>query len=746
MAHEYFLDWTDNVAKSAATNNTDPRVVLLPRTTNNTATPLTLYGKGAPYYGEGLQENLLRMLEHFFSPIAPPLATPGQLWFDSNENQIKVRDKDNEWSYVSGHISVLEPDMPTPGSIWYNTVNETINYYDGTDWQVLTNKTDFFSHVNNSSVHVSPAQASLLNSLSILNPTEIQQLNDIANNLNQLLVAKVNKSGDTLTGFLTLHADPVSLLHASSKQYVDNNISALRAYIDNQIFQTIQLLSGGYLGGVGTSLYVKEYEVFATSNGQTTFNIVTPSSIILNTDETLIFVQGVKQSQDELSFTNNLLTLDTPVNDNAEIQTLHFITGGGLNGGIATGGISDVAHSEIIATAGQTTITVPSYILNDNSLLLFVNGIKRTKGTHYLETNSTTITLTTPLNAGDVINVVVVRLMPTSTIKRDVFNVTSATNTFVLNTPYNFTLSTTDIFKEFAVVYVNGIKQGDSKASEINGSSIVLSQQAQPGDIVEVYVYQIAKPITQTNGDITINGSIYVKNIEITNNGPTNNTFDVSVVTSKVLSPTNTITFVGGVKQLQSAVTYNNQIVTLSDPINNGSTACVQHFILGGGLNPPSTASITAMNTADFIATAGQTVFNTPVPYSVGTNSLLVFVNGIKQVPGVGRSYVETNNTTITFNTPLSAGQIVDIVSLNVTAPGTIYRELFVNASTTNTFTLTTPYHHSTNPADVNNAAIAVYVQGIKQNGVVENNGTSITLSQSISAGKLVEIYVYKII
>lgn len=32
----------------------------------------------------------------------------------------------------------------------------------------------------------------------------------------------VNASGDTLTGFLTLHADPTSALHAASKQYVDN--------------------------------------------------------------------------------------------------------------------------------------------------------------------------------------------------------------------------------------------------------------------------------------------------------------------------------------------------------------------------------------------------------------------------------------------------------------------------------------------------------------------------------------------
>ena len=40
------------------------------------------------------------------------------------------------------------------------------------------------------------------------------------------LAAKVAKSGDSMSGFLTLHADPTSNLHAVTKQYVDNEINA----------------------------------------------------------------------------------------------------------------------------------------------------------------------------------------------------------------------------------------------------------------------------------------------------------------------------------------------------------------------------------------------------------------------------------------------------------------------------------------------------------------------------------------
>ena len=38
-----------------------------------------------------------------------------------------------------------------------------------------------------------------------------------------LVANKVNRPGDTMTGFLTLNADPVQPLHAATKQYVDTH-------------------------------------------------------------------------------------------------------------------------------------------------------------------------------------------------------------------------------------------------------------------------------------------------------------------------------------------------------------------------------------------------------------------------------------------------------------------------------------------------------------------------------------------
>jgi hypothetical protein len=62
-------------------------------------------------------------------------------------------------------------------------------------------------------------------------------------------------------------------------------------------------------------------------------------------------------------------------------------------------------------------------------------------------------------------------------------------------------------------------------------------------------------------------------------------------------------------------------------------------------------------------ATSGQTLF-TGLNYTTGNNSLKVFVNGSKQIVGSNApgSYVETSSTSITFNTGLNVGDIVEFL------------------------------------------------------------------------------------
>jgi hypothetical protein len=61
-------------------------------------------------------------------------------------------------------------------------------------------------------------------------------------------------------------------------------------------------------------------------------------------------------------------------------------------------------------------------------------------------------------------------------------------------------------------------------------------------------------------------------------------------------------------------------------------------------------------------ATQGQTVFTlATLQYQPGTNNLLVFVNGSKQI--IGQNYTETSATVVTFASGLNVGDVVDFTT-----------------------------------------------------------------------------------
>jgi hypothetical protein len=67
------------------------------------------------------------------------------------------------------------------------------------------------------------------------------------------------------------------------------------------------------------------------------------------------------------------------------------------------------------------------------------------------------------------------------------------------------------------------------------------------------------------------------------------------------------------------------------------------------------------------VATASQTAFTLPIPYVVNASAIEAFVNGIRVEQGAGLDWVETNTTTVTFNSGLASGDLVTFV-VNVLA------------------------------------------------------------------------------
>lgn len=69
----------------------------------------------------------------------------------------------------------------------------------------------------------------------------INYLNGLSDNIVTLLAQKLNLSGGTLTGFLSLHAKPTDRMHAATKGYVDDEISGISISVTQYVERTSAL-------------------------------------------------------------------------------------------------------------------------------------------------------------------------------------------------------------------------------------------------------------------------------------------------------------------------------------------------------------------------------------------------------------------------------------------------------------------------------------------------------------------------
>lgn len=94
----------------------------------------------------------------------------------------------------------------------------------------------------------------------------------------------------------------------------------------------------------------------------------------------------------------------------------------------------------------------------------------------------------------------------------------------------------------------------------------------------------------------------------------------------------------------------------------------LQQMLVWKGSTWASTFLTGSINRSLVIATAAQTVVSTPT-YSIGANTLNVFVNGVKLL--VGSDYTETSQNSITFASGLAANDEVELEALQPYAIGT---------------------------------------------------------------------------
>lgn len=186
----------------------------------------------------------------YAAPVADKLALAALVSTTLEDRQLRLVESngtiyryDVQGTDTADGDGVIIPDdvvAPAPGR-WYKVQaavqshNSLTNLQGGAtgDYLHLTTaeKNSYDAHIIDTAIHLTTAQGTWLDSISA-SATEVNYLVGVTSLVQTQLDGKqaslgyvpVNQAGDTLTGFLTLHADPSAAMHAVTKNYLDNAI------------------------------------------------------------------------------------------------------------------------------------------------------------------------------------------------------------------------------------------------------------------------------------------------------------------------------------------------------------------------------------------------------------------------------------------------------------------------------------------------------------------------------------------
>lgn len=120
-------------------NKTDgSQLVTITDGTIDNSTSLYLFGKSYSGYGEYLNEDLVRLLENSASTASPSAPLRGELWFDTNTNQLKVYDGTSFKPTGGAKSQSAEPTGASAGDLWIDSDDEQLYFRNSSNaWQLV---------------------------------------------------------------------------------------------------------------------------------------------------------------------------------------------------------------------------------------------------------------------------------------------------------------------------------------------------------------------------------------------------------------------------------------------------------------------------------------------------------------------------------------------------------------------------------------------------------------------------------
>lgn len=216
--------------------------------------------------------------------------------------------------------------------------------------------------------------------------------------------AIVRRQGDTMEGFLTLHADPTSAYHAATKQYIDNLIGN-----NNQISEltdvTITSATNNQLLIFNNSKWVN-----GTASGDVTVSYSAPGvitttigSLVIDNDN-ISNSAGIVQSKLSLNNSSAASTAGTSTKGIASFDSANFETDGAgwvgiKNGGVALIEIANIDNDRILGNLTGNS-TYPREISTNSVVVNGLNGIGTGNGA-VVRTGTGTYSVTTVTTTGE---------------------------------------------------------------------------------------------------------------------------------------------------------------------------------------------------------------------------------------------------------------------------------------------------------------------------------------------------------
>lgn len=105
--------------------------------TDTAASSITFIGKNVVNYGELQNENMLHILENFAFDSSPPNPLTGQLWFDTDTNNLKFYNQDSWKTLASLTYSASSSAASAQGNLWFDSNSGQLKINNGSSFTTI---------------------------------------------------------------------------------------------------------------------------------------------------------------------------------------------------------------------------------------------------------------------------------------------------------------------------------------------------------------------------------------------------------------------------------------------------------------------------------------------------------------------------------------------------------------------------------------------------------------------------------